>query len=446
MPVTNTPTTPTTPTTPSTPATPTSPTTVLTLNLPRHGLVASDLAVIVAEGDALSESVASYYQAARGVPAANIIRIKLSTASDTVSASEFAMLKADIEAKLPAGAQATLLTWAAPSRVVGSNCAMSITSAMALGYDAKYCSSSGASCSTTASSPYYDSESSLPWTDHQIRPSMMLGARTLEAAKTLIDRGVSADGSAPSGDGYLLRTSDAARSVRYTDYTGLPSLWAGSLSLNYSDNSTGAASDSLTGKSNVLFYFTGLVSVPNLASNSFRPGAVADALTSYGGLLPGANGQMPITSWLTAGATASYGTVEEPCNYQQKFSRASVLIDQYWRGASLIEAYWKSVEWPGQGLFIGEPLARPWPERPAFSVDNGQYLISTRALRRNGRYALEYRTAASSSWTSLASFVIARAEALSLRAPLPPTEATQLRWVGPCPTNSSQQCTLASSS
>src|SRR6218665_439580 len=81
LPVTNTPTTPTTPTTPSTPTTPTSPT-VLTLNLPRHGLVASDLAVIVAEGDALSESVASYYQAARGVPAANIIRIKLSTASD----------------------------------------------------------------------------------------------------------------------------------------------------------------------------------------------------------------------------------------------------------------------------------------------------------------------------------------------------------------------------
>jgi xylose isomerase len=26
----------------------------------------------------------------------------------------------------------------------------------------------------------------------------------------------------------------------------------------------------------------------------------------------------------------------------------------------LIEAYWKSVAWPGQGLFVGEPLARPW--------------------------------------------------------------------------------------
>jgi hypothetical protein len=26
----------------------------------------------------------------------------------------------------------------------------------------------------------------------------------------------------------------------------------------------------------------------------------------------------------------------------------------------LIEAYWKSVAWPGQGIFIGEPLARPF--------------------------------------------------------------------------------------
>ena len=32
-------------------------------------------------------------------------------------------------------------------------------------------------------------------------------------------------------------------------------------------------------------------------------------------------------------------------------------------GATLIEAYWKSVAWPGEGLFIGEPLARPFAPR-----------------------------------------------------------------------------------
>ncbi len=69
---------------------------------------------------------------------------------------------------------------------------------------------------------------------------------------------------------------------------------------------------------------------------------------------------MSAVRWLEAGATGSFGTVVEPCNYQQKFPRVSVLLDHYYRGDTLVEAYWKSVEWPGEGVFIGEPLARPW--------------------------------------------------------------------------------------
>jgi hypothetical protein len=34
------------------------------------------------------------------------------------------------------------------------------------------------------------------------------------------------------------------------------------------------------------------------------------------------------------------------------------------QGNSAIEAYWKSVAWPTQGLFIGEPLAAPYRKRP----------------------------------------------------------------------------------
>jgi hypothetical protein len=36
----------------------------------------------------------------------------------------------------------------------------------------------------------------------------------------------------------------------------------------------------------------------------------------------------------------------------------------YLRGSSLIEAYWKSVAQPGQGIFVGEPLAKPFAYRP----------------------------------------------------------------------------------
>jgi hypothetical protein len=277
---------------------------------------------------------------------------------------------------------------------------------------------------------------------------MMLGASTLAAAKTLIDRGVQADASLPTGDGYLLRTSDVNRSVRYTDYAALPGLWAGNsgLQLSYIDNSAGAASDGISGKSNVLFYFTGLAGVPpGLTSNSFRPGAIADSLTSFGGYLPGGNGQMPITTWLDAGATASYGTVEEPCNWTAKFSRASVLIDQYYRGATLIEAYWKSVQWPGQGLFVGEPLAQPFRDSPAFSVEAGQYLISTRSLRANSSYALQYQNTSAGSWVTLGSFKLTRAQPQSWRLALPTGAATQLRWLGPCPANTALQCTLSTS-
>ena len=64
--------------------------------------------------------------------------------------------------------------------------------------------------------------------------------------------------------------------------------------------------------------------------------------------------------WLEAGATASYGTVVEPCNYMQKFPFPGIAMFHYALGASAIEAYWKSVVWPGEGVFVGEPLAQPF--------------------------------------------------------------------------------------
>ncbi len=419
---------------------PPSPTPTLTLALPSAGLRAAQLGVLVAQGDALSESIASYYVAARGIPPANVIRVAVPTGSDSMAASAFASLKADIDARLPAGVQATLVTWSAPSRVQGS-CSMGLTSALAFGFDAQYC---GGGCAATKASTYFDSESNQPWTDHAMRPSMMLGAKSLAAAQALIDRGVQADNTQPVGDGYLVRTTDGARNVRYTDYTALPALWVGNagLQLNYIDNSGGAGANSISNKTNVLFYFTGLTTVPNIATNLYRPGAVADHLTSFGGFLPSGNGQMPITHWLDAGATASFGTVEEPCNYTAKFSQASVLIDQYYRGATVLEAYWKSVQWPGQGLFIGEPLARPFANTTTLTVVNGQYSITTRALRANANYGLDYKSAAG-TWVSLATFRVSRAQLQSLSAPLPPATATQLRWVGPCAVDSSKQCTLA---
>ena len=94
-------------------------------------------------------------------------------------------------------------------------------------------------------------------------------------------------------------------------------------------------------------------------ARDFGQSAVADHLTSAGGALQGGS-EMSALAWLNQGATGSYGAVSEPCNRITKFPNPAVFMNHYLRGDTLLEAYWKSVEMPGQGLFIGEPLARPY--------------------------------------------------------------------------------------
>jgi uncharacterized protein (TIGR03790 family) len=324
------------------------------------------LAVLIKEGDAASEAIGLAYQKARGIPDANMVRVAVNSNSDAIGVPDFADLKARLDARLPASVQATLVTWTQPSRVQGNTaagapCSMGITSALAFGYNANRCGG----CVATPNSPYFDSKSSKPFTDLGVRPSMLLGAGSLAQAQALIARGVAADGSlvnatAASGSGYFVRTDDAARSVRWPDMQLAAAVPVPGITLNLIDNVSGTGSNVVTNTNNVMFYLTGLERVPQLETNRYLPGAVADHLTSAGGVLPNGAGQMPITDWLQGGATASYGTVEEPCNFTSKFPRASVLLRHYAAGESLIEAYWKSVEAPGQGLFVGEPLARPW--------------------------------------------------------------------------------------
>ncbi len=51
----------------------------------------------------------------------------------------------------------------------------------------------------------------------------------------------------------------------------------------------------------------------------------------------------------------------------------------YLSGETLIEAYWKSVLMPGQGVFVGDPLARPFGGVRVSRSAAGT-VISTRAL------------------------------------------------------------------
>jgi hypothetical protein len=220
---------------------------------------------------------------------------------------------------------------------------------------------------------------------------MMLAGATTAEALALVDRGVASDGTFPAGTAYLVRTSDPLRSVRWEAMEQTAEDWdhaPDGLSVVYRDGSGGGAAETVASTNGVLLYLTGLASVPFVATNGYVPGAVADHLTSYGGILTGSSGQMSVLRWLEAGVTASFGTVVEPCNYTEKFPDAGILLDAYYRGATVLEAYWRSVAWPGEGIFVGEPLARPWGRTHLDHDAAGTLSISTTSLEPGRLYDL----------------------------------------------------------
>ena len=354
--------------------------------LPRTSLEPEELAIIVNDNDPISVAMGPYYARKRGIPEENLIHVSLPESADVVSPELFAPVLQQVEKALPDGIQGYVLTWIRPYRV---GC-MSITSAFALGgYASQYCNTYGGVCSLTASVDYFGSESTRPFDDHGVRPAMVLGGVSEEEVRALIERGLSADGTFPTGTGYLVRTTDSLRSVRYPDFEQVLSAWnhEGGLKFEYRDNADGKVGNLVENREDVLFYFTGLVWVDGIGTNTYLPGAIADHLTSAGGILTSTSGQMSALRWLEAGATASYGTVIEPCNYSSKFPRVSTLLPFYFRGNTLLEAYWKSVRRPGEGIFVGEPLARPWGRAFLRFVD-GNLILRTTLLEPGRRYAV----------------------------------------------------------
>lgn len=321
--------------------------------LPAQALDARHLAVIINTSDPLSVRIGEYYAAQRQISFQNIIRVAFPPDQTTLTRKEFEDIKAIVDKKAMRRIQAFALTWALPYRV---EC-MSITSAFAFGYDPAFCEPG---CKPTRPSPYFNSRASLPFAQLGMRPAMAIAATSFEHAKELIDRGVKSDGQFPAGAAYLLSTSDPARNVRSSSFPTAKRVIDGRVPVFI------LKQDSLKDVDDVLFYFTGKQVVEGLQTLTFVPGAIADHLTSSGGVLSRQDGgQMSALRWLEAGATGSYGTVVEPCNLPQKFPDPALVAANYLKGDTLIEAYWKSVAMPGQGIFIGEPLASPFRREPA---------------------------------------------------------------------------------
>jgi uncharacterized protein (TIGR03790 family) len=200
--------------------------------------------------------------------------------------------------------------------------------------------------------------------------SMMLTGFNLSDALSNVWRGAAADGTEPDGTFYLLKPpGDPNRNVRYQLFDNFD------FHARFRTNFPGyqiAFVNSLIGLTDVLGYLDGL---PNHSpvfwtGNQYRPGAMADHFTSYGARFPEPPlSQNSILEWIRAGATASYGTVNEPCSFLEKFPDP---LNYYWlaRGFNVAESYWMSVQYPYQGLFVGEPLAAPYARPPFVAITN----------------------------------------------------------------------------
>ncbi len=385
-----------------------------TLLLPDPGLQARQLAVVVNRRDPLSAQIADYYLQQHAVPRENLVYVSFNPGSNSVPPAEFRQAMQALDAQLGDNIQGLLLTWARPYRV---GC-MSIGAAFTFGYDEKYCASG---CKPTAVNHYAQGNSLQPLRDFGIRPSMLLAATTLADAKALIDRGKASRGwyyRAPQAHAaaWLLETSDRARSVRKHFFPEAVQRFGGLLDVH------SVQAESVQGERDILFYFTGAKQVADIDSNHYLPGAVADHLTSTGGQLTDSR-QMSAIEWLRAGATGSYGAVVEPCNFPGKFPHPPRLMEQYIAGRTLLEAYWKSVLMPGQGVFIGDPLAAPFRGYRMRATPAGIEVTSSQPLP--GRYQLEVAETEGGPFTAVG-------EAFELRRPphrfvLPPAPAAVYR-------------------
>ncbi|MDN5869709.1 MAG: TIGR03790 family protein [Nitrococcus sp.] len=327
------------------------------LSVPRVAgrLTHKNIGLVINTADPYSIAVGEFYAQARELSPEQVLRIELPLRA-TLTPDEFRAFDRKVANYFDKTVQALALAWTQPYAV---NC-NSITGALALGYDGELCRHS---CSAPQrASPYFNSATSRPYTDLGLRPSMLLAARSIEGAKELIRRGVAADYSlgwrgAPPANAYFVTTPDRTRSVRSVLFPPpglLPQL---GIDVRLVDT------DALIDVDHVLLYITGAVRVAHLNRVSWVAGALADHLTSFGGALTNSHGQMSSLAWIASGATASYGTVSEPCSHLQKFPHPQLLLLYYAQGSTAIEAYWKSVAWPQQGVFIGEPLAAPFARR-----------------------------------------------------------------------------------
>jgi uncharacterized protein (TIGR03790 family) len=219
----------------------------------------------------------------------------------------------------------------------------------------------------------------------------MITGNSLARAEQLVDQGVASDGTFPQQPVVLAKSPDIYRNVRYVYFDNAI----------FNINLLGVSSilrtntDSVWWPYNCMGFETGLPGF-SVSQNLFVPGALADDLTSFGGVIFGSNGQTNLLTFINNGAAGSYGTVAEPQNDTQKFPNPQVYLYQA-RGFNAAESYYQSLNTPYLGLTVAEPLAAPfartgsgqWGTNAASTVLSGTTNLSVQFSAHDSGHPLQ---------------------------------------------------------
>jgi uncharacterized protein (TIGR03790 family) len=334
-----------------------------------------NVVVVVNQNSTNSVQLGNYYCERRGVPPQNLLRINWTGGNASWSRSDFETYLLNPLVAMLSGrgltnqADYVVLSMDIPYQVTAADGINSTTAALFYGFKTDDCSNNcpagipGCNLPAASSNAYAGSEGIFRQTPPIAAGSnswlvTMLTSSNLAQAEAIIDRGVASDGAFPTQTVWLAKSSDVFRNIRYLEFDN--TIFDARVTGNFSIVRTN--SDSPYGLTNLFGYQTGLYQF-NILSNVFVPGAIADSLTSYGGLIYQPNDHTTLLVFLNAGACGSYGTITEPCAYLQKFPSPQDYFYQA-RGFSLAECYYMSLVNPYQGLIVGEPLAAPFARPP----------------------------------------------------------------------------------
>lgn len=187
---------------------------------------------------------------------------------------------------------------------------------------------------------------------------------TLEEALVQLKRSIDADGKQPQGTFYFTSTADVRTKTRQ------PAFELSVAALQKLGQRAEVVDSILPQNKNDCLGL--MIGAPDFdwegSGSSLQPGAIAENLTSLGGIMTPGAGQTKLSEFLRGGAGGSSGTVTEPYAIQAKFPHPMIHA-HYAEGATLAEAFYLSVLGPYQLLIVGDPLCKPFLVAPEFKLE-----------------------------------------------------------------------------